>query len=83
MKEAREPLWPQLNDTNKLYKLTRVTDKSLSVSEGDIGRGGAVTLLVRNDLHTVVLPDADAGVGGTEIDTDRLAGNLTLGHFCR
>lgn len=42
--------------------LRGVADKTLGVGEGDIGRGGAVTLVVGDDFHSVVLPDTDATV---------------------
>ena len=47
-----------------------IADQTLSVVECDIGRGGTVTLVVGNDLHTIVLPHSDTGVGSTEINTD-------------
>ncbi|CAA7406321.1 unnamed protein product [Spirodela intermedia] len=48
-----------------------VADEALAVGEADIGRRGAVTLVVGDDLHTIVLPDPDARVGRTEINADR------------
>ena len=36
-----------------------ITDKTLGVGKGNIGRGGAVALVVGDDLDTVVLPDTD------------------------
>lgn len=36
--------------------LRGVTDETLGVGEGDIGRGGAFIMVVGDDLDTVVLP---------------------------
>merc|ERR1719198_106739 len=47
-----------------------VADEALAVGEGDVGRRGAVALIVRDDLHAVILPHADARVGGPEVDPD-------------
>jgi hypothetical protein len=47
-----------------------ITDKTLSVIESDVRRGGTLTLVVGNDLHTIVLPHTNARVRGTKIDTD-------------
>jgi hypothetical protein len=47
-----------------------IADETLRVGEGDIGGGGAVTLVVGDDLDTIVLPDGDARVGGSQINTD-------------
>jgi len=41
------------------------SNQSLGVSEGDVGRGGSVTLFVSNDFNSVVLPDTYARVGGS------------------
>lgn len=49
--------------------LGRITDQTLRLGESDVGRSGTVTLVVRDDLHAVVLPHTDARVGGTEIDS--------------
>lgn len=51
--------------------LRGVTDETLVVGERDIGRGRAVTLVVGDNLDSVVLPDTDAGVGGAQVNTDR------------
>ena len=37
-----------------------ITDESLSVSEGHIGRSGSVALVVGNNFHSVVFPNTDA-----------------------
>ena len=37
-----------------------VTDQALGVGEGNVRGGGAVALLVGDDLHTVMLPQAHA-----------------------
>lgn len=50
--------------------LRGVTDVTLGVGEGDIRGGGAITLVVGDDLDTVVLPGNDIRVGGSEIDSD-------------
>ena len=41
-------------------RLGSVSNKTLGLSEGNIGRGGPVSLIVGNNFHTVVLPDAYA-----------------------
>ena len=46
-----------------------ISNESLRVVEGNVGRGGSVTLVVGNDFDSVVLPDSDTGVGGTEINS--------------
>ena len=52
-----------------------IANKSLSLREGDIGWGSTVTLVVGNDLHTIVLPNTNAGIGGTKIDTNGFSSN--------
>ena len=47
-----------------------ISNETLGLSEGNVGRSGAVTLVISDDFDTVVLPDTHARVGGTEIDTD-------------
>merc|ERR1719333_1541596 len=47
-----------------------VADETLGVGEGDVARGGAVALIIRDDLHAVVLPDADARVGGSKVNAE-------------
>jgi hypothetical protein len=48
-----------------------ISDETLRVGEGDVGRSGAVPLVVGDDLDAVVLPHADARVGRAEVDADR------------
>jgi hypothetical protein len=40
----------------------RIADEPLVVRKRDVRRGGAVTLVVGDDLDTIVLPDADAAI---------------------
>jgi len=47
-----------------------ISNESFSLSECDIGWGGSVSLIVGDDLNSLILPDADAGVGGTQINTN-------------
>ena len=51
--------------------LRGITNETLGVGERDIRGGRAVTLVVRNDFDTVVLPDTDARVRGTQVNADR------------
>lgn len=60
--------------------LSGVTDQTLSVGEGNIGRGSPVTLVIGNDLNTIVLPDTNARVGSSEIDSDSRTFSLA-GHY--
>jgi hypothetical protein len=50
--------------------LGSITDQTLGVGEGDIAGGGSVTLIVGDDLHSVVLPHTDARVGGSKINSN-------------
>lgn len=43
--------------------LGSISDKTLRVVEGDVGRGGSVTLVVGDNLDTVGLPDTDTTEG--------------------
>jgi hypothetical protein len=45
--------------------LRGVADEALCVGEGNIRWGGAVALVVGNDLNTIVLPYTDAAVDDT------------------
>jgi len=60
--------------------LGSITDESFGLGEADVRGGSSVTLIVGDDLHSFVLPDAHAGVGGTEIDTDGFALNFLVSH---
>jgi len=46
-------------------------------------RGGAVALIVGDDLAALLLPDADATVGGTEVDAHGGAVDLLVRHGVR
>ena len=46
-----------------------VTNETLGLIESNIRRGGTISLIVRNDLNTIILPNSYTRVGGTEIDT--------------
>ena len=49
--------------------LSGVTDEALSLREGNVGGSRPVSLVVGDDLDTVVLPDTDARVRGAQVDT--------------
>jgi hypothetical protein len=53
--------------------LGRVTDEPLLLGKRDVRGGGSVTLVVGDDLDSVVLPYTDTRVGGTQVDTCCLA----------
>ena len=39
--------------------LCGIANETLALREGDVGRGRAVTLVIGNDLNTIILPDTD------------------------
>jgi len=47
-----------------------ITNETLGVGEPDVRRRRSVTLVVGDDLDAIVLPDTDARVRGSEIDSD-------------
>lgn len=55
--------------------LTCVTDKSLLVVPGDVGRSDTVTLVVDENLDLSALHDTNTRVGSSKIDTDDGTGN--------
>lgn len=61
--------------------LRGITNEPLSVGEGDIGRCGAVPLVIGDDLNAIVLPDADARVRGPKINAD--SWSFTFASHCR
>ncbi|KAH7437991.1 hypothetical protein KP509_05G100000 [Ceratopteris richardii] len=38
------------------------------ISKGNAGRGSTVPLIIGDNLHTIILPDAHTRVGGTKVD---------------
>lgn len=61
--------------------LGSISDQPFVVSEGNIGGSGSVSLIIGNDLNSIVLPDTDAGVGGTQINTNSFLRHFSIAHF--
>jgi hypothetical protein len=47
-----------------------ITNQALGVCEGNERGGGAVALVIGNDIASILAEDTHAGVRGTQIDTD-------------
>jgi len=50
--------------------LGRVSNETLGVGEGNERGGGAVTLVVGDNLDAIIAVDTNTGVGGTQINSD-------------
>ena len=50
--------------------LGSITNQTLRLSERNPRRGGAVALIISNDLDALILPDTDARIRGSQIDTN-------------
>ena len=59
--------------------LGRISDETLRVRKGYVRGSGSVPLVIRDDLHAVILPHSDAAVRCPEVNTYRWS--LALGHF--
>jgi hypothetical protein len=47
-----------------------IANETLGLVKGYIRRGGAVALVVGDNLHAIILPHAHARVRGTQVDSD-------------
>ncbi len=47
-----------------------ITNEPFSLCEGDIRRSGSISLIIGNDLNSVILPDTNTGVCCSKIDTN-------------
>ena len=61
-----------------------VTDEALLLGESNVGGGGVDTLIVGDNFSLLVLPHSDAGVGGSEINSDSGSGGHNFRvFFCK
>mmetsp|Transcript_17606 Transcript_17606/g.48812 ORF Transcript_17606/g.48812 Transcript_17606/m.48812 type:complete len:156 (+) Transcript_17606:273-740(+) len=60
--------------------LGRVSYQALRLGERDPRRRGSVALVISDDLDALVLPDAHARVGSSQVDSDRGSVNLLGRH---
>nr|QES95443.1 heat shock 70 kDa protein [Philasterides dicentrarchi] len=58
--------------------LSGISDQSFSFGEGDIRRSGSVSLVVGNDFNSIVLPNSDTRVSGSQIDSDGGSGGFIV-----
>ena len=65
-----EPVPNSLPPVRLHLVLRRITDQALRVRERNVRRRRAVALVVRDDVHGVVLPDAHARVGRAKVNAN-------------
>jgi hypothetical protein len=53
---------PRVNRVHRDLIFCGISDETLGVRKGDVGGSSPVTLIVGDNLHAVVLPDADTAV---------------------
>lgn len=59
--------------------LGSITNQTLAVSESDVRGSGTIALVVGDNLHTIILPDANTAVGCTQINSNGFAHNSRYG----
>mmetsp|Transcript_7571 Transcript_7571/g.15800 ORF Transcript_7571/g.15800 Transcript_7571/m.15800 type:complete len:304 (+) Transcript_7571:60-971(+) len=60
----------------------RITNQTLRVVEGDVGRSRAIALVIGNNLHTIILPNTDTGIGRSQINSNGISVVVErLSHF--
>mmetsp|Transcript_66483 Transcript_66483/g.105199 ORF Transcript_66483/g.105199 Transcript_66483/m.105199 type:complete len:338 (-) Transcript_66483:1340-2353(-) len=59
-----------------------VADEALRIRKGHVARRGAVALVVGNDFHPTIFVDANAGVGGAQVDSNHWALDLLCSSSC-